>query len=231
MVLSTASTTTSRAPCVQRRHAEGRRGGRPALHRHNDLPPDPDLSTNAAISRDHLRRFLRSCTPPRHCPAESISRLVEQINAGSSSLRGLERVRSDGSWSMRLNKSGGWSNCCRMAGSPLDLQGDFTRQEVWAAPISALVRVSRRLAVPSACVGVAELLQVSDHVASVYSPVPPPTPRALSPLRTPEYARDISRCRFLLTVSFLHHKQRTSSAASRLLTAIHTPPAFVTRRV
>jgi hypothetical protein len=39
---------------------------------------------------------------------------------------------------------------------------------VAAAPISALVRVSRRLAVPSACVGLLSFLQVSDHVASVY---------------------------------------------------------------
>jgi hypothetical protein len=74
-------------------------------------------------------------------------------------LRGLERVRS-GSWSdapeqkrrvVELLSDGGYS--------PLDLQGDFTRAGgVAAAPISgALVRVSRRLAVPSACVGVAEL--------------------------------------------------------------------------
>jgi hypothetical protein len=80
--------------------------------------------------------------------------------------------------------------------SPLDLQGDFTRQEVWLLRQSVLWYAYRAavLQFPQRVSELLSFLQVSDHVASVLSPVPPShAARLLSPLRTPEYC---ARCFF-----------------------------------
>jgi hypothetical protein len=209
-----------------------------------DSSPDPDLSTNAAISRDHLRRLYG----PAHHPAIAQLKVyhvscLEQINAGSSGLyAALNASALMARGQMRLNKKRRVVELLSDGGySPLDLQGDFTRQEVWLLRQSVVLWYAYRavLQFPQRVSELLSFLQVSDHVASVLLPVPSLPRRALTvTIEDTRVLREMfSLSHFLLTVSFPAPQTlmaaaapdvaaNFSSAASRLLTAIHTPPAL-----
>jgi hypothetical protein len=190
-------------------------GGLPrALHRHGRLfltltypQTQPSLATTCAGSTVLHHPAIAQLKVYHVVPGADKCRssgLYAALNASALMARGQ----------MRLNKSGGWSNCCRMAGihlwickatSPGRRCGCCANQCVWYA-YRAVLQFPQR---------VSELLSfwVSDHVASVYSSTLPPTPRLLSPLRTRVLREMFSLSHFLLTVSFLHHTPHAAASS------------------